>query len=115
MTERNASTSGEERTEFVSTNYADGAAGMMAMLNAMTRLGDPAFRSEGSYDRLGQIDIPVLVLQGKDDIMIPTVNSFVLQQKLPSATLKIFPDSGHGVLYQHTEEVVEDINRFLNK
>ncbi|KAE8445247.1 hypothetical protein EG329_013619 [Mollisiaceae sp. DMI_Dod_QoI] len=112
--ERNKSTSGEERSELVSTGYADGGAGLTNMLNAFGKFVDPELRAEASYDRLGDIHIPVLIGQGKDDRMIPTVNSFVMQQKMPNATLKIFPDSGHGFLYQFAEEFADDINRFLD-
>ncbi|KAF8857220.1 alpha/beta-hydrolase [Acephala macrosclerotiorum] len=90
--ERKKSASGEERTELVSTGYADGAVGMMSMINGLETFDKPENRAEGSYDRLGDIKIPVFIGQGKDDYMIPTVNSFVMQQKLPNGTLKVFPD-----------------------
>lgn len=113
--ERNTATSGEERSTLVSTGYADGAAGLKAMSAAgqKFRSDDEKDRADGSWDRLGEISIPVLILQGKDDFMIPTVNSFAMQQKLADARLKFWPDSGHGFLYQFAEEVGGDVVRFL--
>ncbi len=54
-----------------------------------------------------------LVVNGHDDIMVPTVNSFILQQKLPNARLILFPDSGHGSHFQFPEEFAEAAARFL--
>jgi pimeloyl-ACP methyl ester carboxylesterase len=53
------------------------------------------------------------VVNGHDDIMVPTVNSFILQQKLPNARLILFPDSGHGAHFQFPEEFAEAAARFL--
>lgn len=110
---RSEATSGEPRAAWVSEGYADGGAGLQNQAGALARWANPEFRSEGNYDRLHEIDVPVLIAQGKNDFMVPTYNSFVMQQKLPNARLKIFPDSGHGFLFQFAEEFAEDVLRFL--
>jgi hypothetical protein len=43
----------------------------------------------------------MLVVNGHNDIMIPTINSFTLSQHIPDAQLIIYPDSGHGSLFQY--------------
>src|SRR5262249_26843684 len=48
------------------------------------------------YGQLKKIKQPVLVVNGQNDIMIPSINSFILQQHIPNATLILYPDSGHG-------------------
>lgn len=113
--ERNESTSGEPRSNVVSWQYADQGAGLKAMSAAGAAFGNRAKADEGSFDRLAEINIPVFIAQGKDDYMIPTHNSYVMQQKLPNARLKIFEDSGHGFLYQHAREFGDDVNRFLDQ
>lgn len=45
------------------------------------------------------------MVNGRDDIMVPTVNSFILQQKLRDARLMLFQDSGHGSHFQFPEEI----------
>jgi pimeloyl-ACP methyl ester carboxylesterase len=65
------------------------------------------------YASLKNIPHPTLVVNGHDDIMVPTVNSFILQQKLPDARLLLFPDSGHGAHFQFPEEFAEAAARFL--
>ncbi|KAH8819861.1 Alpha/Beta hydrolase protein [Xylogone sp. PMI_703] len=112
--ERNPSTSGEERSLRVSHEWKDGGVGLRAMVTSLSSMADPQQRGDGSYDRLGDIRIPVFISQGKNDFMVPISNSYLLQQKLPYAWLKIFPDSGHGFLYQFAEQFAEDIKRFLD-
>ena len=65
------------------------------------------------YGSLKNIRQRTLVVNGHDDIMVPTVNSFILQQKLPDARLILFPDSGHGSHFQFPEEFAEAAARFL--
>ena len=49
----------------------------------------------GSYDYLKGIHHPTLVVNGSNDVVVPTVNSYILQQNLPNAELILFPDSNH--------------------
>lgn len=65
------------------------------------------------YSALKSIKQRTLVVNGADDIMVPTVNSFILQQQLPDARLLLFPDSGHGAHFQFAEEFAEAAARFL--
>ena len=65
------------------------------------------------YGSLKNITQRTLVVNGHNDIMVPTVNSFILQQKLPDARLMLFPDSGHGAHFQFPEEFAEATARFL--
>ena len=54
-----------------------------------------------------------LVVNGRDDIMVPTINSYILQQHLPDARLILYPDSGHGSHFQFFEEFAEKAARFF--
>jgi len=59
------------------------------------------------------INTPVLIANGKNDIMMPTENSITLFKLLPNAQLNLYPDSGHGFLFQYPKIVGADFNRFL--
>lgn len=63
--------------------------------------------------RLGAVSQPVLVANGRRDIMVPTYASFAMAQALPNARLLIYPDSGHGFLFQFPEDFAEEVLRFL--
>jgi pimeloyl-ACP methyl ester carboxylesterase len=67
------------------------------------------------YAELSAIKQPTLVVNGKHDIMIPTINSFVLSQKMPNAQLIIYSDSGHGSLFQFPELFVAHGSMFLQE
>lgn len=45
--------------------------------------------------------------------MIPTLNSFRVQQKLPNATLLVYPNSGHASHYQYAEKFAKQAVQFL--
>ncbi|KAH8629677.1 alpha/beta-hydrolase [Alternaria alternata] len=73
-----------------------------------------AFVSDaGFFERFQQIDVPVLITNGTRDIMTPTPNSYLLQQRLPNAQLHIYPDSGHGHLYQVPGLYAKQLELFL--
>jgi pimeloyl-ACP methyl ester carboxylesterase len=56
---------------------------------------------------------PVLVVNGDDDTMLPTIASFHLAQLLPDAQLSIYPDSGHGGIFQYHDVFVAQALAFL--
>ena len=56
-----------------------------------------------------------LLPNGNDDVIIYTVNSFILQRNLPNAQLIIYPDSNHGSQYQFPELFVEHVKLFLGE
>ncbi len=69
---------------------------------------------ENALDYLKSIKQPTLVVQGSDDVIIPTAHSLTLQQNLPNAQLIIYPDSGHGSIYQYPELFVAHATLFLD-
>ncbi|MFD7945953.1 alpha/beta fold hydrolase [Streptomyces sp. NPDC059744] len=70
---------------------------------------------DAAYPELGRLDHPVLVANGNDDAMVPTVNSFIMSQRLPNAELVVYPDSGHGFLFQYAEIFAARVNEFLDR
>lgn len=69
---------------------------------------------EHPYDYLKTIRQPTLVVNGSSDVIIYTVNSFILQQNLPNAQLIIYPDSAHGSHHQYPELFVRHVSMFLS-
>jgi pimeloyl-ACP methyl ester carboxylesterase len=64
--------------------------------------------------KVDDITQPALVVNGNHDIMIPTINSYNLSQAIPNAQLIIYPDSGHGALFQFPELLVAHGRLFLD-
>ena len=71
--------------------------------------------TDNRYSDLKKIKQPTLIINGSHDIIIYTINSFILQQNLPDATLILYPDSNHGSLFQYPEIFTVDVNSFLNR
>jgi pimeloyl-ACP methyl ester carboxylesterase len=82
-----------------------------AQREAITKYYAPA---ESVLDYLKEIRQPTLIVQGSNDIIVPTVNSYVLQQNLPNAELIVYPDANHGSFYQYPELFVSDADQFLS-
>jgi pimeloyl-ACP methyl ester carboxylesterase len=70
---------------------------------------------QGDAARLGTVHHPVLVANGDRDVMVPSVNSFVLARKLPNSQLSIFPDAGHGGIFQYHAAFVQQALAFLQQ
>src|ERR1700720_464198 len=66
------------------------------------------------FAELKAIKQPTLVVNGHNDIMVPTINSFTLSQNIPNAQLIIYPDAGHGALFQVPELFVAHAEMFLD-
>jgi pimeloyl-ACP methyl ester carboxylesterase len=66
-----------------------------------------------SPEGLASVRQPVLVVSGSHDIMIPTANSYDLSQQLPNGELIVYPDSGHGSLFQYPERFTRDVAGFV--
>jgi pimeloyl-ACP methyl ester carboxylesterase len=62
---------------------------------------------------LSVIKHPVLVVNGDSDRMVPTVNSHDLARRLPNGQLIIYPDAGHGGIFQYHDDFVRSALDFL--
>jgi len=70
---------------------------------------------QGDATTLETVQHPVLVANGDDDVMVPLSNSFELARRLPNAQLSIFPDAGHGGIFQHHAAFVQEALVFLQQ
>ena len=84
------------------------AAAQRAALTEWAGLRGERFRD------LESIQQPTLVVNGDHDIMLPTINSYILSQHIPAAQLVVYPDSGHGSLFQYPTLFVAEVSRFLD-
>jgi pimeloyl-ACP methyl ester carboxylesterase len=64
---------------------------------------------------LSAIRQPVLVANGDNDRMVPTKNSVDLANRLPDSELVIYPDAGHGGIFQYHEQFVDKAIEFLER
>lgn len=81
-----------------------------AQYDAIVEWGIP---DHGALQRLTGIESPTLVLQGDDDLMIPTKLSHLMAGLIPDVQIRIYPDAAHGFLLQYPIEVAAEVNAFL--
>jgi pimeloyl-ACP methyl ester carboxylesterase len=81
-----------------------------AQREALNKYYAPA---ERALDYLKDMRQPTLVVQGSNDVIVPTVNSYILQQNLPNAQLILYPDANHGSFFLYPELFVSEADQFL--
>jgi pimeloyl-ACP methyl ester carboxylesterase len=62
---------------------------------------------------LSGIHHPVLVMNGESDRMVPSQNTVDLDRRLPNSQLVLYPDAGHGGVFQFHEDFVKRALEFL--
>jgi pimeloyl-ACP methyl ester carboxylesterase len=82
----------------------------LAQYDAVCTWGVP---NHGLLERAGAIGQSVFVANGDSDPMILPRYSHLLAGLIPNATVKIYPDSAHGFLFQHHAEFAADVQAFL--
>jgi pimeloyl-ACP methyl ester carboxylesterase len=97
----------KERSE--NRDKAISVAALQAQLKALRRWG-----SKKPAD-LSKVHQPVLVANGDSDRMVPSKNTFDLAQRLPNSELIVYPDSGHGAVFQFHADFVPKALAFLSR
>ena len=81
--------------------------GFLRQLKAIKRYGS------AKPTDLNFITCPTLIVNGDNDLMVPTKNSYVMHQKIKDSQLVIYPKAGHGLLFQYVDEITVTLNDFL--
>ena len=85
---------------------------MMGAANAHF-LGIKAFSETNFTEDLRSIDIPVLILHGEDDQIVPVVNGRNTAELLKRPTLKTYPGLPHGMATTYADRINADIFNFI--
>ncbi|MGJ0119884.1 alpha/beta fold hydrolase [Williamsia sp. MIQD14] len=80
----------------------------IAQLRAIVRGG------KAQPDDLSVITQPAFVANGDHDLMVASEHSVDLARRLPDAQVTIYPDSGHGGIFQYHREFVPAVVEFLD-
>jgi non-heme chloroperoxidase len=73
-----------------------------------------AFSETDFTEDLKKIDIPVLVMHGDDDQIVPIGAAGLISAKvIKNATLKVYPGYPHGMATTHAEEINADLLAFF--
>lgn len=92
--------------------YADkpmAVPGFLTQLKAIKRWGrDPE-------DDLAFITQPTLIVNGDKDMQVPTKNSYIMHGKIKNSQLIIYPQAGHGSIFQMAEDFAPKLIAFLKE
>jgi pimeloyl-ACP methyl ester carboxylesterase len=72
------------------------------------------YETDPTYQQLLNIKQPVLIVNGTEDLIVPSVNSFALSRYLINSKLILWSDSGHGGLFQYHQDFVNEAEVFLS-
>lgn len=81
--------------------------GFLTQLKAIKRWGKDA------QDALAFITQPTLIVNGDNDLQVPTANSYEMHEKIAGSKLIIYPNAGHGSIFQYAEEFSKELLAFL--
>lgn len=87
-----------------------------ATATAQVRAAGPLWLGPGKgvLNNLGQVRQPVFIAAGRNDIVVPVANAWLLRSGLPTAKLVIYPDAGHAFLFQQPDSFGKRVNAFLS-
>ncbi len=74
-----------------------------------------ASRPLGLDKRLGEVRVPVLVVTGDDDRIVPTDQSIRLASEIPAAHLVVIPNCGHVPQEECPEEFLRAVEEFFGR
>lgn len=75
----------------------------------------PKLDRKDPFAHLREIEQPTFILNGVDDVMIPTINSWYMGQNIPNAQLFLYPDAGHAPHFQYPERFLKHATQFLDE
>ena len=81
--------------------------GFLIQLKAIKRWGKDA------QDSLAFITQPTLIVNEDNDLQVPTANSYEMHEKIAGSKLIIYPNAGHGSIFQYAEEFSKELLVFL--
>lgn len=92
-------------------------------LRIRTAMSNEAFASQyqairawaGTYDRLAQLKMPVLVIHGETDRLVPPENGRIIARAIPQAHLVMLPNASHIFFTDQPEASKRPILSFLQR
>ena len=62
---------------------------------------------------VAKISVPTLIADGTDDQIVPVTNAHILARLVPQSKLVLYPDAGHGFLFQDWTRFASLVESFL--
>jgi pimeloyl-ACP methyl ester carboxylesterase len=72
-----------------------------------------AIQACSSYERLGQLAAPTLIITGDRDVAVVPENARILHERIAGSRLHVIKDAAHSCHVSHPEEMVRVVTEFL--
>lgn len=80
----------------------------------MKRFSDPRGMGSGSRDKLATIKVPVIIMWGEEDKLIPVSSARWFAEAVPDSKLIIYPRVGHIPMEEIPERSASDVKAWLD-
>lgn len=70
-------------------------------------------KDKAALNKIRNLHMPVLILSGGSDYVIPYQNTDILHKEIPNSTLVRWQDGGHAMTFQHPDAIANVINQWL--
>ena len=64
---------------------------------------------------LSSFDFDILLVNGDNDRMVPTINTHNMNQKIKKSKMIIYTNSGHGAIFQFPKRFASDVDSFIKQ
>ncbi|UJR26603.1 hypothetical protein I4U23_007923 [Adineta vaga] len=68
-----------------------------------------------SIEKINQLNIPILIIWGDKDTLIPVENAYQYNRSYKNSSLIIVPGANHSLLIEHSKEAIDAIKTFLKE
>ncbi len=82
---------------------------------SVVALGRAIFSRNSLLDRLGELDVPTLVIVGEDDRSRPPHEARIMAEKIRGAQLAVISGAGHVSNLEQSEKINDVLEKFLKK
>ena len=65
-------------------------------------------------DEVGEIEVPTLIVAGREDILAPVKHSQFLYKKIPNSKLEVIEKAGHFMMMERPDEFNKLLGKFLD-
>ena len=69
--------------------------------------------SSKSIEAISKLNIPILIIWGDQDTLIPVSNAYRFHQLYPNSSVTIIPGATHMLLIEHSQPIIDAIRAFL--
>lgn len=101
-----------ERINSRKEEYKDGPISVKSFLKQLKAIKK---WSKEQSSNLSSFDFDILLVNGDNDRMVPTINTHNMHQQIKKSKMIIYANSGHGAIFQFPKRFANDVDSFIKQ